>query len=111
MNITVHGIIGKGQVKLGFGQPPHSTVFPGATAAVVYEEDIAELLANVTPSCEGGSPEGAPDENDVVGGSPEDGRSIDPQVDVCGETHLGEKDDNYKVTCDRTVVATYSDLR
>ena len=51
------------------------------------------MLDDVITSCEGGGPGGGPDEDDVVGSSPEDGRSIDTQVDGCSETHLVGEDD------------------
>ena len=51
------------------------------------------MLDDVIPSCGGGGPGGGPDQDDVVGSSPEDCRSIDPQVDGCSETHLGREDD------------------
>ena len=67
----------------------HTVVFLGATTGIVYEEDTAELLDDVIPSCEGGAQGVLQMRMVLQGSSLEDGRSIDPQVDVCSETHLG----------------------
>ena len=54
MNKTVHGTMRNTPYKLVFGQPPHSSIFPGVQSTSVNEEDVQDLLIKDDAEEDGG---------------------------------------------------------
>ena len=44
LNTTVHGTMRKTPYELVFGQPPHTSIFPGIDSKEIMEEDIEDIL-------------------------------------------------------------------